>query len=323
MGSDTKYFGRKYRLILTPPKGKPVELDSELRIQFKYESHVNSDAVTAFELLVIGVSQEYAEKLLIRHTEIQLYAGYGLYEYGPTTLKLLYQGWMMYGNFYVEGVDTYMKITGSVYDFYANSSKYPPGIQKGWTPPFNSAGVLQDLVKALGAVIEKNDYVGKQINKAYTLDSKHLIADLRKFFEDHGQDYRWVLQNGKLIVRKQDQPLEGKSSKVGWDNGLLTLPSTSGDGITFGCLLNPDISPLSVVYIDPKIMVKRTSYNDLSQITNLNYGEQGFIDSRISKTGYYLVQSSTHIGDSRTDEPNSWITVVQCNPASPAPRNPS
>jgi len=288
---------------------------------------VNSDAMSSLDITIFGCSHDIVASILKRHAAIELKVGYGNYE---NNLKLLYRGWLMYGSFYNEGVESYLKLSGSVFDYYAQSKDAKPAINKTWKPPCDSDAILREILDAMKLDVVQNDFKGDAILKAYSINGGDLITVLSSFFRDfqkqEGVDkngdpifrpYHWTMQNGKITIRDPDSALIAQTVDVNWGNGLLTLPTTSGSGITFTCLISPRIVPLTVIQLDPTIPVKRTSFNSDVQNFNINYGGTGFVDSRVAKTGKYLVFDVTHVGDSMGEGENSWCSMVQCNKLDP------
>jgi len=79
-------------------------------------------------------------------------------------------------------------------------------------------------------------------------------------------DLSWTIQDKKLIILKQGQPLSMQAIEVSSNNGLISVKRTN-EGYDFFSLLNPQIKPGHLVYLKSKLnkniplLVKKINLN--------------------------------------------------------------
>lgn len=309
-------FGRRWRITILVPKDEN-ELsadvskyigyvvsdsdheDTSLRVTFRIQN--NGYEIPNFSEIVVYNMNPQTENLVIdAGTRVIVEAGYVNGAFGAIYDSSIFQAlWEREDN-------TTTKVTFRCIDAMDI-------IYENHVSMVQSMKYQKDMVLAMAAQSRRPFTIKKISDEIENIE----LARGKVFFDSPVYYMRkYAQQSGTLpstqsrdiyLMRPQDQVPKSITNQAlvlsPGEGGLIGTPQQTQEGITFVCLLNPQL----MVFKPEPMMVKID--NKIIRQLAVQYNSAGF--SRLDEDGVYKILGVTHIGDTRGNE---WYTqVVGCN----------
>ena len=295
---------RKLSVVVANAAGNGIDF-AEFRVTFSVRRG-DSQTPNSADVRIFNLAPHLANQLATNaseFTQIQIQAGYQNAQYG-----LIFSGTVkQYRKGRVDQKDSFIDITAadgdSAYNFAAISltlaanSAYDQGVA-GFAASMAAKNIEPPLYISNLPNLKKT-YVRGRVFYGMTRD------ELRDFCATN--NLTWSIQDGRLLLLPTTGYLAANPVPViGVATGLIGVPEQTQQGITFRCLLNPNIKVGSLVKLDSGD-INRLRFG----VDQASVGAQAGLLKQIdtSADGLYYVMDMSHTGDSRGEE---WYTDALC-----------
>jgi hypothetical protein len=109
----------------------------------------------------------------------------------------------------------------------------------------------------------------------------------------------WSIQDGKMVMVKNDGYLPGEAVVLTSETGLIGSPEQTNDGVKVKCLLNPKIR------VNGRIKIDNSSVIEAKKET----GKDAKEPSALNSDGFYRVLKAVYTGDTRGQD---WYCDMVC-----------
>lgn len=144
-------------------------------------------------------------------------------------------------------------------------------VSKTWSGQVKLKEVVTEIADAFGVPVDLDDRIDDiTLKNGYTIFGP-ARDELQDLAESLGFD--WFFQNERIVTTQANKPLDNPAVLLSSSTGLIGRIQKTSNGVSGKCLLNPSITPKSIVKIDT-----------------------------INTTGYFEVLKVEHSGDRFSDE---------------------
>lgn len=278
-------FGRKYRVLIVMENGQAFEV-SKLHCKFNI---VKTYFMTPnqSELTIYNLSPQSENAIIKQGQKIVIEAGYEGGAYGR-----IFEGNILQPIRYMEDPTTYALTLSSLDgDRYILYSFINQTLVAGQT----SRDVIEACASRATVPIEVRS-VSESFNHDPLPRGKVLFGMSRDYMAQiAGQNNAaFSVQDGKAVFNTPEEK-EGAILKLSPETGLVDSPQQIEKGISFKCLLNPEIRIGTAVQIDNSL-IRAQRY------------QTGTVIRQLDDDGIYKVYSIKHTGDTRG---NYWYTECE------------
>ena len=295
-------YGRRYRVVVSRDKGVALDV-SDLHCAFDIQYTVNKQppfcTITIYNLnpLTENFLLEYGNQVIVE-------AGYEGHQYG-----VIFNGEL------VEPVRdqpdnvtyrlTLNCLAGNAQANQAFAAFTLNKLQSARSIVTNLA-TKATVPTALGDLSPMLD--GAKLPRAKTVFG--LTRDVIRQIEQGNHLTAYYGLDGSLNIVHASDPATERIVDLTPESGLIGQPAQSGIGVSFQCLLNPNLHIGSMVHIAPNLIQTQTFQIGASGLSN--------VPKPLDSQGIYRVMSVEHVGDTRDTD---WYT--NCTTVSQAGSNPA
>lgn len=272
-------YGRRYRVIVSDASGNAKDV-SNLRCTFNIPLVIMQQPMLA-QIELYNLNPGTENWIIQNGTRVIVEAGYEGSQYGE-----IFDGDIIQPIRDKPDATTYrLTLTALDGDRFMNYSIVGMTLLKGQTARSNITNIASkaSIPSQLGTISENIGTSALTRGKVVFGMTKDYLRQLAK-----SENATFYYSNGKVhIVKANDLPSD-EIYDLSPSSGLINTPTQSGTGITFQCMLNPNIKVNSFVHIDNSLIREQT-YQTGQVIRNLD------------QDGIYRVVSVTYDGDTRGD----------------------
>lgn len=263
----------------TQPNGIEIE---KLRVQFSIEKTMDKEPNVA-ELTITNLAEGTRADLCRKPLIVAIEAGHEEDE----GLRLLFKGDLRYGFSKQDGTDWQ-----TVLQLADGSRAYQHArVNRSYKAGTSALVAIRDAARSMGVVLPDNIEADAALGRGFAAGVQiHGPArdELTRLLAPFG--YSWSLQNGRLVILKDDQVDASRAILISQETGLLGSPE-------FGAP-EKDGKP-------PTLAIRTMLYPQVNPGQMLDVRSRG-ID------GIFRAERIVHTGDSHGDE---WFTEIEAKPA--------
>lgn len=259
-------------------------------VQFRVQFDVTIDAmahISYLDLTISNLKQETINKFFKRNAVIGFKAGYN------DSIDYIFKGRIR--NIFKErdGATVNTRIIARGGDLDRVTINVPIGDNT------KLSTILKKIAEATGYTLVMTD---SDFNEVYTSgysmtgSPEHYLRDLAA-----AHNFRWVIENGRLIVVKDNSERKSNTLTFSMFNGLEGIPELTEAGLDFSVRLQSKLKIGALVKVE-------------SELKTFNYSNIYFQDvPENAGTGTYRMFKITHTGDNYGQTWNSRITGFKYN----------
>lgn len=282
-------FGRRYRVFINLSDGTALDV-SELKCTFEIHKsmymEVNTSSVTIYNL-----APDTENKLINEGQTIIIEAGYTGSQYGMIFCGNVFQ--VLRGK---EGqTDYYLTLVSVENDLFSTFSFIRTTLAAKQS--------ARDAVEALSSRASIKSEVGKLTNFKINYPRGKVLFGAPKVFLEQiskSENAMYYTEDGKINIIGASDINEDEIFHFDATSGLLGTPEQSEYGVNCSVLLNPMLKVNDLFQIDNKVIRNR----EIS-------AEGDDIAYDLDPYGIYRIVRLTHIGNTRDDGANSWVTNIE------------
>lgn len=264
---------RKWTLLASESTGDGLDL-SGLRCTFKV-SKKDTQTPNEAEFTIYNVGRDAMAKLKKSFVKVIASAGY------ESNFGLVFSGNIKGFEQSKEGTETVLKLTAGDGDKEYNYTVINKTIAAG----ADASTIIGELTTAMNVPIEHTP----DFNAPSLPRGKVLYGRPHEFMREQADNTgcTWSIQDGKVLVLKRTEVLNGNAVLLNSKSGLIGIPKQTEDGIEGVCLLNP------MLKIGAKLKIESEFAPDI--------------------TGEYRIISISHYGDTHANDWYSGFTALALN----------
>jgi hypothetical protein len=285
----TRQWLRAYELVIGASGGSGIKT-GELRVAFSVKKG-DSESPNESTIRVWNLSDDTLQRAKKEFDRVILHAGY-LENYG-----LVYSGNIIGKRILREnGTDTILELSCGDGDAAYNGAVLNKTLSAG-ARPADVIGEVQNSFSEFGVQPGEMQPSGGQALPR----GKVMFGMSRKYAREaaYTSGSSWSIQDGKMIVVKNDGYLSGEAVILTSSTGLVGSPEQTNEGVRLKCLLNPGIKVNGLVKID----------NGSVQEAKKETGKDAKPPAALNSDGLYRVLQAAYIGDTRG---NDWHCDLIC-----------
>lgn len=301
--------------MITGPTGKTFTLQSEsqgrdFRCSFQTQAQDGPTPETAI-ITIYNLSDSTMKGVVKELDQVILEAGYDNGRYGIIFNGIVKQ----YGRGHEENMtESYLRIfaahSDTIFRFGVSNNTLPAGSSSD----DRSKAIQKDgLLKYYAGVQLGYQDSSKEPQKTYRGSVQHGTTVDEMINESTRANMTWSIQDGKMVLVKNDGYVPGQVIDLNAETGLIGHPEITDNGISVTSLLNPAARVRGLVKLNNDSINWLGAPGGGNRVYWPNAQTINVLDM-MSSDGLYIILVRTHEGDTRG---NPWYTHMTCQARAP------